>query len=183
MPNTYEDASNDIMVLTEELIEQHYLKLSKSGAVVGVIMVYGPEDEEGNVQSSPLKELGTFTPAKARVINTKDRLRNSWDVEILIDGDYFDEVGDETKKSIIDDILSRIELQYDKKGIMKVDEFDRPRIRIKPPEIVFTANVDTISRYGNNSHAIKTYKKIMESYGYIIQPDKRQSQTDEVTSE
>lgn len=163
----YEAKTTDNNMMTE-IINRHYSVLANHEVNISIIFV--DRDDNDTANKPLIMEKGHFMPASVRVVSVKERLKNDADAEIYVDYEYWTEVNDNTKKSIIDGCLSRIEVKRDRDGKSTPDIYGRVQLKITHPEVYFYCNPTISDRYGVDAHDVKTFRKICESYGDTLNP-------------
>ena len=134
---TYRKADPDAFAVIEELMAANHPELDEVKVRVGALFAYAPTDEEtGEPKAPAIKKYGMPTVATVRVVSQKDRVAGLPDAQILLDGEAWEhEWTDERKRAVIDRELLHLEVSRDEDGVVKLDDCNRPRLKLRPPTL------------------------------------------------
>ena len=165
---TYSATSYEVDEMTCDIIEAGFPALYAAELQVDTQFVNGKENKDGE-EEPPLKTSGCIIRYKIRVVPLSERVRNAWDIVITLDEAYFNSVTTKEQQSIIDDALSRVTLQYDKDGISKTDDLNRPVVKVSNASYVFNHGLLTQhARYGRDATSIKELKHFIDTYKHLV---------------
>lgn len=169
MPVTYEMSDDKALDLMKKTIEQYHPDINRYGVRIGLISAFGQRNDEGELEKPALMKSGAKCAAKVRIVGLKDRLMKNLDVEVLIDGDYWQELDDARKIAILDHELEHIVIQVDSEsGAVKTDSLDRPRLRLINDDIQFWGFSRIAERHKENSQECLCFKQMVARYGDIL---------------
>lgn len=149
MPNTYFKASEADAKFIYEVMEKYHNELYQHKVKLGILFALA--SEEGHA----LKHHGYPAAATIRIVPLKDRITKQYDVELMLDADFWRSNEESKKTALIDHELSHVELKRkkpqkpkkrppgeenesdeqetppDPKGDVMFDDYNRPMLRTK----------------------------------------------------
>jgi hypothetical protein len=130
-----------LLHLLAEIMERHHRPLHDAGVRVGVILAQTDGD------GPPVSHGGYPALATIRIVSLKDRLSKSFDAELLIDRQEFEDLTERQRAALIDHELSHLQLakfSYSSKtdaygepieGAEEIrfvtDDLNRPKLKLK----------------------------------------------------
>lgn len=152
MSTNYVTPPAEVSDLVNDTIAQHHERLLalEIPVTVGVLMVWGDIDEEGQLTSSTLKHHGVPAAAITKINNLKLRAYGLPDAEILIDQFVWDFASNEARVALIDHELTHIELVY-KDNTIVLDDLGRPKLRTRTHDWHFGWFDEVVERHGKHS--------------------------------
>ena len=169
MATTFEMADEVTVKLMERAMEIYHAELKRYEVKIGVILAFGEEDKEGEIKR-PIMNQGTPCAAKVKIVSLKDRLTKHVDAEILIDGNYWQELDDERKLAIFDHELEHIKLKINAEGEVEKDSQDRPKMKLCFDSICFWGFASIAERHGTNSQEYLCFQQLLLKYSNILNP-------------
>jgi hypothetical protein len=143
MGKTYALADNGVLSLLARVRRKYHSRLDDHGVAIGVLMVFAPLDEDGEKNGTALKGYaGAAAGASVGVVPLKDRLTKNFDVEILIDGDAWEDMTEQQRCALLDHELTHIEPTGD------LDSLDRPVIKMRKEGFVLWGFYEIMERWG-----------------------------------
>lgn len=181
MGKTFFRASVDVTNLMDEVKSKYHGEIHNYGVKIGVLMVLS--HKEG---VPALTHKGHPAAATVHIVSLKDRVIKQYDVEMLIDADYWKSCSDESKRALLDHELSHIALKKRKvkgkknedgeEGQMVVDEDDlgRPKIKMVHGDYdIGDGFLNIIKRYGDSSIELKNWKTLNNIISNIDKEDEQ----------
>ena len=169
MATTFEMADEATVRLMEKAMEIYHAELKRYEVKIGVIMAFGEEDKEGDIKR-PIMNQGVPCAAKVKIVSLKDRLTKGMDIEILLDGFYWQELDEERKLAIFDHELEHIKLKINADGELDRDSLKRPKCLLKNDELGWWGFSAIAERHGVNSQEYLSLQQILLKYGHILTP-------------
>jgi hypothetical protein len=168
---TFDRANEETVNLMNSVRDEFHRELGEYGVQIGLIMAYGPKDDDGNVKKPALSKNGTPCAGQVRIVGLKDRLLKDLDVEIILDGDYWVLIDEPKKRAILDHELEHIVPVLDKKsGKIALDDLDRPKLKLKKDDIIYWGISTIAARHGLNSQEVICYSQLNNNYGPVLNP-------------
>lgn len=139
MSATYWKAHDRDLTQILRVMEMYHHELHQHGVKIGVIFAMAKE-EEGHA----LKHGGYPAAATIKIIQLKDRITKDYDVELMIDADFWKSSDDNKRIALIDHELSHIALKrkkpekpkkgdppkdVDPTGEVMYDDYNRPMLK------------------------------------------------------
>lgn len=150
----YDKAPADVGKILGRMMKAHHADLEKHGVTVDLLAALAdPESDE-----PALKFHGYQCAAIVKVNAYKLRVQGHADAEIVIDGERWDEWSDAEKAAIIDHELEHLDLVVGKKGDVKLDKADRPKLRCKLHDHQFGWFDAIARRHKQHSIEVKQYE-------------------------
>jgi hypothetical protein len=169
MPVSYEMADESSVKLLEEMVCQHHAELKRYGVRIGLIMAFGPQNEDGEITKKPIMKSGVACAGMVRVVSLKDRLTKNLDAEILVDGDLWQEYDDLRKYAILDHELEHLRVQVNEDtGELQTDSLDRPKIKLIPDDLIWWGFAVIAARHGVNSQEVLCMRQLVDRNGEIL---------------
>lgn len=167
---TYRNADGQAHDLIRELIEAYHGSLKDTGVRIGALFAFAPRDEEtGEPTTAAIKKYGLPACSMVRIVSQRDRIAGLPDAQIILDGEAWErEWSDEHKRAVIDRCLQYIEVQLDEEGGVKLDDCNRPRLRIIPPDYLISGFRVIAERHGDESVEVKEARKVQKVYGQLL---------------
>ncbi len=168
MPITYDVAKESDNQLLEKTMKEYHTGLYDFEVRVGLLKAYGSKNDDGVIKTFPLKKAGAPCAAKVKIVSMKDRLTKNLDAEIFVDGDLWDKLTERKKQAILDHELEHIKLNVDKEGEVKMDDLDRPKLKLIPDDMNFWGFSTIVERYGADSQEYQCFQKLVNEFDGIL---------------
>ena len=164
MPRTYDIAGQDVGDLLDVLVSRHYKELAEAFVTFDLLLAYGPRNKEGEITAPAIVLQGHRAAATVRVNSHKDRVKGLNDVTIEIDGDLWPEWSAEARAAVLDHELYHLELVPSPDGRWKLDNANRPRLRLKKHDFHFGGFRAIADRHRGQSFEVQA---VEEAYSLI----------------
>lgn len=168
MPS-YAAGTKDLHDIIKRVCNAHHPDLKKAKVTFAPLFVHAAEDAEGDPKGAAIVHQGREVLAKTRVINVRDRVHGLADIEIMVDGDRWEELDDAQQEALIDQQLESLELRRENEsGEVILDDIGRPKIIIRPPDFIVAGYRAVCERHGVNAPEVIAMRKVEEDYGQIV---------------
>lgn len=157
------DKPNDKMLqrLADAMV--YHAKLAEADVTVQ-LLVASRYDGEGNLEPA-LKKNGLVIAAKTSVTSLPDRVRGIEDAKIIIDAASWESMADGRQIALLDHELEHLQLVYDSDGILKLDDRNRPKLKLKPHDFELNYFHDVAQRHGEASVEASLVRHFNVTYG------------------
>ena len=121
------DRDEDVVQMLRHVMDKWHQPLAQLQVRVGILLATNPEGG-GAVKHGGYPAMATIKPT-----SLKDRVSKGYDAELVIDGEIWDQLAEETKAALIDHELSHI-TPVVKKGVdgklaPQLDDLGRPKLK------------------------------------------------------
>jgi len=171
---SYEKAGEDMQINIRTLLalypEHEVLRNAK--VRFDVVFAYPEYDGHGEPKGPAMVERGRKILGKTRKIPLKDRALGRGDVEICLDGHFWDKVGSEADKmALLDHELHHISVKTSGIGTIQTDDLERPLIQLRQHDVEVGWFAVIARRHGRASQEVQQAKWIMDNAGQLFWPD------------
>lgn len=171
MSKIYSQAPSGVAERVAHLIKVFHPELKDAGVKIDLLSV---ADDDPEVEHA-LKVRGIPAYATCRAVDIKGRTMGRGDAEIVIDEARFLTMPDATKDAVLDHELEHIEIQFTKKGKVKLDCCRRPKIKMKLHDVEFGWFESIAKRHGVASIECKQATKLFvfheqTFFGFVHDP-------------
>lgn len=163
MGKIYEKAEDGDCIILDKVMSEFHGDIKDADVKVGLINVFQDDDH----QDKPvLTKSGAKCSACIKVVGLKDRLVKGYDVEILLDGDYWKQITAKQRVAILDHELEHLRLTVNRKtGKVKMDSLNRPKLRMIPDDIQFWGFSKIAERHHENSQESICFMQLAKDHG------------------
>lgn len=168
---TFRQADPDAVAILEDLMETVHKRLDTHGVTVGCLFAHAKIDEKTGMRKGPALKLHGY-PALAIVkINSyRDRVEGKPDATVCVDGDDWGSWPVEKQRALLDHELTHLELVFDDEGGVKLDDACRPRLVMRPHDIVIGGFEEVIDRHQQHSCEAESYMPIHKMFTQKLFP-------------
>lgn len=145
----FEKATQEVHNLAVEVMRQYHTSLYDLEVKVAITMVSKFDSDDELIPC--LKLHGAHALAIVHLTKTSDRVYLNHDAEIMIDAFNWKDASIEFQKSLLDHELEHLVVVKDRKGIVKTDDFGRPKLRMIPDDFTLTGFYAIIRRHGDKA--------------------------------
>lgn len=156
----YEKAGVEVGQIIERMVDRYHPQLRDAKVTIECLMAFPTTDKNGDSSGPALKHQGYPVAASVKVIGLKERTAGRSDVEILIDGEQWDERSDAEKDALVDHELEHLELKNDKDGALVRDDLDRPRLKIRKHDVQVGWFDAIVRRHGRAAIEFQQWEEI-----------------------
>ena len=166
----YQLADPDTKELANDLLFRfakhgNYQEIIDNRVKLDILFAYGERDEDGNLLQCALKHHGIEVDGICSVVNLKNRAAGRGDVEILLDADKWDVMGDAAREALLDHELYHIDFKRDKDGSVQLDDLGRPCIKMRAHDFEVGWFAAIAARHGDASGERRQAKAVMDQFG------------------
>ncbi|MEK9735794.1 MAG: putative metallopeptidase [Candidatus Nanopelagicales bacterium] len=159
MATTYVMASEDVLAVMRRVIDVHDV-FADIGKHVNIEVLMAWADS-----GAAVKLHGDRVAAKIKVVGGEERSRGGPDVRIVIDAKTFGKMSPRTRMALFAHELYHIQVQRQLGGLIKVDAYDRPIIKLIDDDWCINGFQRVAEWYGDASVEVQAYKRVGEVLG------------------
>ena len=159
----FEVISKDDENLFDEVWKKDkFEKLRNYDVNVAVFYKYGKVNKEGFVTTPALTKNGIQIPAKINIVSNFNRMTDEVDAKIILNKELWDEMKDDERKVVFEDMLSYLEIKEDKIGepLYISEDSDKVQLKLKKPEFYVEGFLDLVKNYDEKYIPFKSIKKL-----------------------
>lgn len=145
---TYDIPPPELFDLIQTCLEEYHKDLHQAGVTIDAMFAFNDKAQ------FPVKVGGYPALAYTKITPLKQRVKGMSDAEIVIDGEAYNSISPMQQKALIDRELYSLELTYDKEGILKRDDCERPKLKLKKVDYRLSWYKEIAERHGVNSPEI-----------------------------
>lgn len=163
----YIQANEDHIKLLNEVIHKYHTRLESAGVTIGMLFVFAEIDDQGELTGPALKLHGIPAAAVVKSLSLKLRAHGLPDIELLIDGDGWDDRPKKEMVAILDHELTHVEPVF-KDNALQLDRLGRPRTVMRPHDYDFGWFIEVVERHNAASIESKQAKQFMMQSGQLF---------------
>lgn len=170
MGSTYQQAGEDVRRLANKLILKFHNELAEADVRIDYIFAFAELDKKTSEKKGfAIMQNGYRALGLARKLGLKDRVMGRGDCEVILDGDEWPNLSEETQAAIVDHELEHFEVAREKDGTIKTDDIDRPKIKMRQHDRQHGWFDNIARRHGMHSIEVKQFYSIFTEAGAIYQ--------------
>lgn len=171
MPS-FKIATKEVRDLLQLLMQAHecYTPHLESEIKIDLVFAFCDRDDENNPLNYALTKNGVRALGIARKVSPKDRAKGMGDAEIALDADWWKEASEKEQAALLDHELYHIIVQTNKAGDPIVDDFGRPKLRMRKHDFEFGWFKVIAERHGRHSAEQQQAKAMFDSAGQYFWP-------------
>lgn len=147
----YTYATELVSEYAQTLIQKYYSEFAAIGLSIDAVFALPTLDREGEATGPAITRRGTKIFVDTRITSLKERVLGRADIEINIDGEYWERSNKSERLALIDHALNTVELARDSDGCIKMDDHDRPKLTRVPPDRAYEWYDTVAKRHGTAS--------------------------------
>lgn len=172
---TYQKCGTEISELANDILcsyESHQPILD-ARVKIDFVFAFGDVDpDSGEKTNDAITVRGRRAFGEARKIKLKDRAMGRGDAEVCIDGDWWNhEATPQMKRALLDHELHHITPKMDKHGNVKMDDLNRPEVKLREHDVEIGWFAEVAARNGADSMEQIQAKNIHERFGQYFWPE------------
>lgn len=172
---TFQKCGPEIEHLAKEILNKYetHADILAAGVRIDFVFAFGDTDpDSGERTSDAIKDRGRRVFGQARKIKLKDRAMGRGDAEICIDGDWWtEEATPAMRKAMLDHELHHLQVRFDKAGNVKVDDLQRPELKLREHDVEVGWFSIIAARHGVDSMEQIQARNIHERFGQYFWPE------------
>jgi hypothetical protein len=143
---------------------------------VGVLMAFGPRNSDGQQTGPAIKDRGYPCLGRIKINSHQQRVEGLADATLTVDGDQWDGLEEAKQLAILDHEILHLEVKRDEEGNFKLDDSNRPKLKIKLHDLVVGGFATIVHRHGRNAveyeqvAAIHTMNRVLGQHGQMMFP-------------
>lgn len=138
---------------------------------IDFLFAYCDRDDAGQPKNHAIRYRGGRALGVCRKIKLKDRVAGRGDVEITLDGDWWDTASEADQRGLLDHEMHHISVEVDSNGKAVTDDITRPKITMRKHDFEFGWFGIIAARHGKASQEVKQATQMMEQGGQFLFPD------------
>lgn len=153
MANNYEEANSaDTKILEELLNDERYEHLKNYEINVKMFYKYGKYDKNDELKAPALTKNGIAIPAQIKLVSAFNRITDDVDVKIIINYEMWQELSDDERISVLDNLLYSIQTKEDKNGepLFISEDCDKIQLKLRKPDFLIEGFVDVLREHKTN---------------------------------
>ncbi len=147
---THQICESSVHTAMLAVMKKYYPDLIEAGVTVCCMFTHAAVDKDGNPKGPALKHHGVPSAAIIKINSLKDRVQGKEDCTMEIDGDLWPDRPEKEKNGIFHHELQHVEVQKEEDGSTKLDDANRPKIKLRPHDMEFGIFYSTIDVYGSD---------------------------------
>jgi hypothetical protein len=158
MTTTYTPASPDITDRIAEVLMDYHGDLAEHGVTIGILMATSDDDKPAVTKDGyPCAALIEKTSYKNRCLGIADAV-------ITIDSASWKDFTEAEKVAVLDHELMHLELVYDKDGVLKTDDANRPKLKMRLHDFQIGGFAVIAERHGAASIESQEFRSVYHHY-------------------
>jgi len=170
--STYQKAPSEVKELAEDVMKEFpsYKDLLEAKVKIDFLFAFADVGEDGEPTGDAITKHGIRALGVCRKIGIKDRVMGRGDVEILLDGDWWESATNGRRRALLDHEMHHILISTDSDGEVIRDDLKRPKIKMRKHDVEVGWFALVAGRHGSNSLELEQAKAVMDSYGQLFWP-------------
>lgn len=153
MSANYEDVTvKDEQMLFKLLNEDRYVPLKTYQVNFKMFYKYGKYDKNDELKAPALTKNGIAIPAQIKLVSAFNRITDDVDVKIIINYEMWQELSDDERISVLDNLLYSIQTKEDKNGepLFISEDCDKIQLKLRKPDFLIEGFVDVLREHKTN---------------------------------
>lgn len=169
MPYRKTDQEVDDLLL--KVMKANHPDLAAHKVTVQTVFAVAPRRKgTGEPKGPALRHHGYPALAVIARIPAKKRLRGSKDAELTLDGDRWPDLTDEEKWALLDHELEHLQVAKDKDGGPKLDDANRPKLKMRPHDCEVGAFFEVVKRNGRAAPESRAFEGAYREFTQLCFP-------------
>ncbi len=163
MSTTFKQAGPEVILMVSKVLRKHrsHEPVLDAGVTFDILFAHASEESGCALEKNGVRELGI-----TRIVNLCDRVKGLADVEIKLDGNWWDHTTNPEREALLDHQLHHIEVQEGKR-----DDIGRPVIKLRHHDVDVGWFAIVAERNGIYAVERTQAKSVMDAYGQYFWPD------------
>lgn len=159
---SYDQAPPEVHERVATLIRRFYPDLDRVGVRIDLLMA-STDAEDGHA----VTHQGYPALAVVKILDLKNRTMDRGDAEIVIDRDAYDGMADEERDALLDHELYHLLTVNDKFGRPKMDDHDRPKLKMRKHDFQVGWFHEIARRHQINSQEVQQAQAFVGEQGQL----------------
>lgn len=133
MSTTYEKCPKAIYEMADKILKffATHEPLVKAGVKIDFVFARAELDEKTNKPiGHAVVKKGMWVKGEAKKIGLRDRALGKADCEVMLDGDWWEQAGEDEQRALLDHELHHFAVKIDERGLV-LDDLGRPVIQLR----------------------------------------------------
>lgn len=133
MSTTYEKCPKAIYEMADKILKEFatHEPLVKAGVKIDFVFARAELDEKTNKPiGHAVVKKGMWVKGEAKKIGLRDRALGKADCEVMLDGDWWEQAGEDEQRALLDHELHHFAVKIDERGLV-LDDLGRPVIQLR----------------------------------------------------
>jgi hypothetical protein len=162
MGTTYEVCGNDVQKLLSKAMSEYHPDLAAHKVTVQAVFARNYDKEQNPVPA--VKMHGHPAAAKISVTSLQDRARGLADAKLLIDGNKWEHLSQETRIALLDHELEHLIAGEER------DDLGRPKLQTRHHDYLLAGFESILQRHGNKAIEHREMTNFQTEYGQLFLP-------------
>jgi hypothetical protein len=165
---TFEKCPKKVYDLAKDILQEfetHHPVLD-ADVSIDLLFAYGTVNDSGIKTGDAIRKNGVRALGMCRVVSLKDRAKGASDIEIVLDGDWWQTATEREKRALLDHELHHIIPLTGEK-----DDLGRPLVRLRKHDVDVGWFAIIAKRHGDYSQERQQAQRIMERGGQYFWPE------------
>lgn len=169
---TFQKAKREVLDLVNTVLcdESFHQPLLDAKVKIDVLMMYAPTDDNEKPKGFAMRKRGRRVLGQTRKIPLDQRVKGAGDVEIKLDGDWWEEANDRERCALVDHELTHICVQTNSAGVAKTDDIMRPLISLREHDVELHCFARVADKWKEASQERKQAEQYFDAFGQAIWP-------------
>lgn len=159
MSITLTPADQSMLNVLQDVLVDHYPELIEADLKIEVLMASAPEGKPA------VKLHGNPALAVIKIVGPDERCSGGPDVRIKVDLGRWASLGPKRREALFAHELFHVVLSRDEDGELLTDDYDRPKVKLKPDDWAITGFKAIYDLYGEDSVEWSSYVAMRETLG------------------
>lgn len=165
MPKTYIKADATVTAKVDSVIVLYHQPLIDAELKVDVLFAFAARNKDGEQTGPAIAVRGHPVKAKIKVTPLKDRAKGDGDVELILDGDNWNDIPESDQVAILDQQFTSLELvleEDEESASAKVarDDLGRPKLRKRVSDFAAEGYWECAERHKGASQEVQFIRSV-----------------------
>lgn len=162
--STYRKAP-ELEPIAQPLLDKYYREVLDVKTRIDFLFAYGPVNDDGETTGPAIKHHGVQAIGLCRIIGQRDRAKGMGDIEVTVDGDWWQTASIDQQVALLDHELNHIQLKRDQAGCIVFDDLGRPKIKMRQHDHDYGWFDVIAKRHGTASVEVRQARALREHCG------------------
>lgn len=169
--STYKKAP-EIKELADEILNKFdtHKPLVEHKVRIDFLFAFASVDEQGEAHGCAITHHGVRAYGLTRKIPLKERAMGRGDAEVMLDGDWWQNATEASRRALLDHEMHHLEVCFDEDQVLITDDLKRPKLKLRKHDVEVGWFAIVAGRHGSASLEMQQAKVLMDSYGQLFWP-------------